>query len=53
MMSYNCPVDDWACPYYNEGFCKLDNPWLYCDDFIDFLRDENEEEEEKNKNENY
>lgn len=30
---YHCPVNGWDCPYWNDGVCKLDNPYDDCDDF--------------------
>lgn len=36
-----CPADDFTCPYYKSGFCRLDNPEEECDEFADWLDSEN------------
>ena len=27
MAKVYCPVNGWDCPYYEEGLCKIDNPF--------------------------
>lgn len=30
-----CPMNDWECPYYEDGNCFIDNPKEDCDGFYD------------------
>ena len=30
-----CPMDDWECPYYEDGNCTLEHPDEDCDAFYD------------------
>ena len=30
-----CPMNDWECPYYEDGNCFIDNPDEDCDAFYD------------------
>ena len=38
-----CPVNDWLCPYFDNGNCTLENPEFECDVFFDF--DDEEEDD--------
>ena len=38
-----CPVLDFTCPYYEQGYCTLENPAEECDDYA--MRYDNEEED--------
>lgn len=40
---YSCSALDFSCPYYEQGFCNLENPKEECDEF--FFEFEEEEEE--------
>lgn len=42
-----CPVADLSCPYYNRrtGNCKLENPYVECDDYYACVGDEEEDDE--------
>ena len=41
---FHCPVNGWDCPYYRDSeiiegeeefcLCKMDDPYLDCDDFF-------------------
>lgn len=38
-----CPVLDFTCPYYEQGYCTLENPAEECDDYA--MRYDDEEED--------
>lgn len=38
-----CPVLDFLCPYYEQGYCTLENPAEECDDYA--MRYDDEEED--------
>lgn len=29
-----CPTLDFACPYFYQGFCQMDNPEQECEDMM-------------------
>ena len=35
-----CAPDDWTCPYYIEGECSLEYPWVECDEYIEAMTEE-------------
>lgn len=37
-----CPSLDFTCPYYEQGYCTLENPAAECDDYA--MRYDDEEE---------
>ena len=41
-----CPVNDWLCPYFDNGDCTLKNCEVECDAFYTGDEEEKEEEEE-------
>ena len=41
-----CPVNDWLCPYFENGDCTLENCEVECDAFYTGDEEEKEEEEE-------
>jgi hypothetical protein len=42
-----CPVNDWLCPYFENGDCTLENCEQECDVFYGLEDDEEEEIEDK------
>ena len=40
-----CPINDWLCPYFDNGDCTLENCEEACDAF--YAGDEEEEIEDK------
>ena len=38
-----CVPDDWTCPYYSEGECLLQHPWVVCDEYIEAMTEEEKE----------
>ena len=38
-----CPVLDFTCPYYEQGYCTLENPAEECDDYAMMYDDEEED----------
>lgn len=38
-----CPVLDFTCPYYEQGYCTLENPAEECDDYAMRYDDEGED----------
>ena len=38
-----CPTLDFTCPYYEQGYCTLENPAAECDDYA--MRYDDEEED--------
>lgn len=38
-----CPVFDFTCPYYERGYCTLENPIEECDDYAMMYDDEEED----------
>lgn len=47
-MNYVCPGWNFGCPYYSQGFCKMDNPLEECDDYA-YYNYEYEDEENAEK----
>lgn len=39
-----CPASDWECPYYQDGYCFIDNPKENCDCFYDSDNEDFDEE---------
>ena len=44
-----CAPDEWGCPYYIDGECELDQPWLYCEDYVEAITDEEINFKDKNR----
>ena len=42
-----CPVNDWLCPYFENGDCTLENCEQECDAFYGLEDDEEEEIEDR------
>lgn len=40
---YECPTNDWLCPYFDNGNCTLDDAKNECDAFFE-LDDEEEDD---------
>ena len=40
---YECPVNDWDCPYFDGGICTIGNPVKECDDYFYAMGDEEDE----------
>ena len=42
-MSYTleCPVNDWLCPYFDNGNCALENSKKECDEWFELEDNEN------------
>ena len=45
-----CPVNDWDCPYYDNGDCTLENCQQKCDAFYSGEEAEKDEDEEVEDN---
>ena len=43
---FECPVNDWLCPYFENGDCTLENCEQECDAFYTGNEEEKEEEED-------
>lgn len=33
-MKFDCPINDYSCPYYIAGACRMDYPTEECDAFF-------------------